>query len=43
MIEPDQFEVCVPDWFNGVYAHKSADVAGFLEGTIAVRPLRFSP
>jgi NAD(P)-dependent dehydrogenase (short-subunit alcohol dehydrogenase family) len=35
MIENDALEVSVPDWFNGVYAHKSADVAGFLEGTIA--------
>jgi short-subunit dehydrogenase len=35
MIEQDRLEVSVPDWFNGVYAHKSADVAGFLEGTIA--------
>jgi short-subunit dehydrogenase len=35
MIEQDQLEVSVPDWFNGVYAHKSADVAAFLEGTIA--------
>ena len=35
MIEQDQLEVSVPDWFNGVYAHKSADVATFLEGTIA--------
>jgi short-subunit dehydrogenase len=35
MIEQDRIEVSVPDWFNGVYAHKSSDVAGFLEGTIA--------
>jgi NAD(P)-dependent dehydrogenase (short-subunit alcohol dehydrogenase family) len=35
MIETDALEVSVPDWFNGVYAHKSADVAAFLEGTIA--------
>jgi NAD(P)-dependent dehydrogenase (short-subunit alcohol dehydrogenase family) len=35
MIEQDRLEVSVPEWFNGVYAHKSADVAGFLEGTIA--------
>ena len=35
MIEQDQLEISVPDWFNGVYAHKSADVAAFLEGTIA--------
>jgi short-subunit dehydrogenase len=35
MIETDRLEVSVPDWFNGVYAHKSADVAAFLEGTIA--------
>ena len=35
MIEQDQLEVSVPDWFNGVYAHKAADVGAFLEGTIA--------
>ena len=35
MIEQGHLEVSVPDWFNGVYAHKSADVAAFLEGTIA--------
>ncbi len=35
MIEQDKLEVSVPDWFNGVYAHKAADVAVFLEGTIA--------
>ena len=35
MIEQDQLEVSVPDWFNGVYDGKSGDVAGFLEGTIA--------
>jgi NAD(P)-dependent dehydrogenase (short-subunit alcohol dehydrogenase family) len=35
MIEQDQLEVSVPDWFNGVYAGKAGDVAGFLEGTIA--------
>src|SRR3954447_11656093 len=34
-IEQDRLEVSVPDWFNGVYAHKSADVGAFLEGTIA--------
>jgi short-subunit dehydrogenase len=35
MIEQDQLEVSVPDWFNGVYASKAGNVAGFLEGTIA--------
>ena len=35
MIEEDRIEVSVPDWFNGVYAHKAGDIAGFLEGTIA--------
>ena len=35
MIEQDQLEVSVPDWFNGVYANKANDVGGFLEGTIA--------
>ncbi len=35
MIERDQLEVSVPDWFNGVYVSKAADVGGFLEGTIA--------
>jgi short-subunit dehydrogenase len=35
MIEQDRLEVSVPDWFNGVYASKAGDVAGFLEGTIA--------
>jgi NAD(P)-dependent dehydrogenase (short-subunit alcohol dehydrogenase family) len=35
MIENDQLEVSVPDWFNGVYAGKAGDVAGFLQGTIA--------
>ncbi|MCU1467282.1 MAG: adh 1 [Actinomycetia bacterium] len=35
MIENDRLEVSVPDWFNGVYASKAGDVAGFLEGTIA--------
>jgi hypothetical protein len=35
MIEQDRLEVSVPDWFDGVYRHKSADVAAFLEGTIA--------
>ena len=35
MIEQDRLEVSVPEWFNGVYAHKAADVAVFLEGTIA--------
>jgi NAD(P)-dependent dehydrogenase (short-subunit alcohol dehydrogenase family) len=35
MIEQDRLEASVPDWFNGVYAHKSSDVAAFLEGTIA--------
>jgi NAD(P)-dependent dehydrogenase (short-subunit alcohol dehydrogenase family) len=35
MIEQDQLEVSVPDWFNGVYASKANDVGGFLKGTIA--------
>jgi NAD(P)-dependent dehydrogenase (short-subunit alcohol dehydrogenase family) len=35
MIEEDRLEVSVPEWFNGIYAHKAADVAAFLEGTIA--------
>jgi len=35
MIEGDRIEVSVPEWFNGVYAHKAADVGAFLEGTIA--------
>jgi NAD(P)-dependent dehydrogenase (short-subunit alcohol dehydrogenase family) len=35
MIEQDQLEVSVPDWFNGVYASKAGDVGGFLQGTIA--------
>lgn len=35
MIEQDQLEVSVPDWFNGVYANKANDVGGFLKGTIA--------
>lgn len=35
MIEQDQLEVSVPDWFNGVYASKAGDVGGFLKGTIA--------
>jgi short-subunit dehydrogenase len=35
MIEQDRLEVSVPDWFNGVYANKATDVAGFLKGTIA--------
>ena len=35
MIEQDRLEVSVPDWFNGVYAHKATDVAAFLDGTIA--------
>jgi NAD(P)-dependent dehydrogenase (short-subunit alcohol dehydrogenase family) len=34
-IETGQFEVSVPDWFNGVYEGKYKDVAAFLEGTIA--------
>jgi len=35
MIENDQLEVAVPDWFQGVFAHKYQDVGVFLEGTIA--------
>ena len=35
MIENDQLEVSVPDWFQGVFAHKYQDVGVFLEGTIA--------
>ena len=35
MIEQDQLEVSVPDWFNGVYASKAGDVDAFLKGTIA--------
>jgi NAD(P)-dependent dehydrogenase (short-subunit alcohol dehydrogenase family) len=34
-IESGQFEVSVPDWFNGVYEGKYKDVAAFLDGTIA--------
>ena len=35
MIETGRFEVSVPDWFDGVFASKYKDVAGFLDGTIA--------
>jgi NAD(P)-dependent dehydrogenase (short-subunit alcohol dehydrogenase family) len=35
MIEQDQLEVSVPDWFNGVYASKAGNVDAFLKGTIA--------
>ncbi len=35
MIEQDRLEVSVPEWFNGVYAHKANDVGEFLKGTIA--------
>jgi len=35
MIENGQLEVAVPDWFQGVFAHKYQDVGVFLEGTIA--------
>jgi len=35
MIENDRLEVSVPDWFDGVFAGKYQNVAGFLEGTIA--------
>ena len=34
-IENDQFEVAVPDWFNGVFEGKYKDVSAFLDGTIA--------
>src|SRR3954451_75716 len=34
-IETGQFEVSVPDWFNGVYEGKYKDVSAFLDGTIA--------
>jgi NAD(P)-dependent dehydrogenase (short-subunit alcohol dehydrogenase family) len=35
MIEQGRFEVSVPDWFDGVFAHKYTDVGTFLEGSIA--------
>jgi NAD(P)-dependent dehydrogenase (short-subunit alcohol dehydrogenase family) len=35
MIENDQLEVAVPDWFAGIMARKYDDVPAFLEGTIA--------
>src|SRR4029079_3770138 len=34
MIENDQLEVAVPDWFNGVFAGKYGNVQGFIEGAI---------
>jgi NAD(P)-dependent dehydrogenase (short-subunit alcohol dehydrogenase family) len=34
MIENDQLEVAVPDWFNSVFAGKYGNVQGFIEGTI---------
>ena len=34
-IETGQFEVAVPDWFNGVFEGKYKDVSAFLDGTIA--------
>src|SRR6185295_18301415 len=35
VIETGQFEVAVPDWFNGVFEGKYKDVSAFLDGTIA--------
>jgi NAD(P)-dependent dehydrogenase (short-subunit alcohol dehydrogenase family) len=35
MIEHDQLEVAVPEWFGDVFAGKYRDVGAFLEGTIA--------
>ena len=35
MIENDELEVAVPDWFNNVFAGKYGNVQGFIEGTIA--------
>ena len=35
MIETDQLEVAVPEWFGDIMARKFQDVPGFLEGTIA--------
>src|SRR5438067_1727414 len=34
-IETGQFEVAVPDWFNGIFEGKYKDVSAFLDGTIA--------
>jgi NAD(P)-dependent dehydrogenase (short-subunit alcohol dehydrogenase family) len=34
-IESGQFEVAVPDWFNGIFEGKYKDVSAFLDGTIA--------
>ena len=34
-VESGQFEVAVPDWFNGVFEGKYKDVSAFLDGTIA--------
>jgi short-subunit dehydrogenase len=34
MIEQDQLEVAVPDWFGSVFAGKYGNVQGFIEGTI---------
>jgi hypothetical protein len=34
MIENDQLEVAVPEWFTQIFAGKYQDVGKFLEGTI---------
>jgi hypothetical protein len=34
MIEQDQLEVSVPEWFGDIFAGKYRDVAAFLDGTI---------